>query len=121
MEKNPCGCAADGGHAGHEAIADLFVARALPLGEPGRRHRAPIRAEAEPGVRRGGVRCLGFPASAGFAVGLDVNQGARGFDLLVHEVADAFVCGEIVEIPAVGGVADAQLFRAATPVQDVVP
>src|SRR6185312_985027 len=52
---------------------------------------------------------------------LDLDEGTSGLDLFTHEIAHAFIGGQIVIITAIGGIADTELFRAATPMQDIVP
>ena len=106
-------------HAREQAVAHLRIARALPLGEPGAGERTPVRAEAQ--MREIALRIDGGLAGVGeLAAGLHGAQRARRLDLLAHEIADAFVGGQVVVEAAVQRGADAQLFGRAAPVLHVV-
>ena len=114
------GLRGDGLHAGDEAVAHVLVARALPLGEPGAGDRAPVGAETQ--VREVAVRIVDVAlfGAGQLARGEHGAQRAPRLDLLAHEIADAFVAGQVVVVAAIQRRADAQLFGRAAPVHDVV-
>jgi hypothetical protein len=57
---------------------------------------------------------------AGFTADLDIPQRLLGRGEIAHQIADAFVGGEVIIDAAIGGVADARLLRAVAPMLDAV-
>nr|GFD39782.1 hypothetical protein [Tanacetum cinerariifolium] len=101
------GLGSDGLHAVAQALGDGRVATAFPVGQPGGGNGPPVGAEADAGVAVTRVALL-----ADLAPRYDIAQGAQRFDLLVQQVADAFVGGQVIQEAPVGRSGDAQLLGA---------
>ena len=123
--KKAVGQRSDRTHPRFQPAQHARVARSFPFREPRAGQRTPVGAEAQPHLARIFAGAAGLIAGdhrvGEFTAGRNPQQRMTRLDLLAHEIADPLVTGEIVIVAPVGGRADAELFRAAAPVLDVVP
>src|SRR5947208_2791717 len=104
-------------HSGEDSIAPFAIAASLPLGEPGADERAPAGAELEEdltlgqgplgGDRAGPAGRLGAGAArVDLAADVDMDETVVAIEQVAHQVADAFVGGQIIIDAAIGRIGD---------------
>ncbi|PAV70190.1 hypothetical protein WR25_07701 [Diploscapter pachys] len=121
----------DGAHTRDDPVAPARIARPFPFGHPGGDQRPPDRAERHehlprrqrffgddrPRPHRGAI--VG-QMRADLAHDVDGGEHPVAVDQRVHQVAAAFVGGEVIEDPAIGGVGNTRLLRTVAPMLHAV-